>query len=262
MKIEAIRYFSNYLVNNRINIVLDVFKKQISKMSRTLSKYAYFYLMEVMTIPERNELYADFEGVFENSLPMEDCTYINFSMFFKSQSKLELFKEYYIDNSDNLNEFRTQILAGRYHRPEEVIRKAPRNWMSVFAEGVELYKGAPESVIKIAINYCNNTHMALATEKGSREINIKNSLTLRKRSPDELKLIDEEIDNWDGGLHRFDKVAEDSAGIIKSPFILSYLEKLSTQAKQNEAEFRNFDSPEVIEWNQKNCKEYYMVQSF
>jgi len=224
-------------------------------MQKMLGKYAFFYLNQIMTVPERSELYLDFERVFEKEGNMGNCTYIKFDKFFKSQDKLTLFKKYYIDGNDNLKEFKTQILAGTYHRPEEPIRKSPGTLTPIFGEGIELYKGIPDSVAEIAINFCNIAFMALATDKGSREINIRNSLRLRKRSPDGLKLLDEEMEDWDRGLHRFNEAQEE---IPQSAFVSACIEKLFGKMKQAPREFTNFDSAEVIEWSQKNYKEYYM----
>jgi WD40 repeat protein len=220
-------------------------------MQKTLGKYAFFYLNQIMTVPERSELYTD----FEREGNMVDCTYIKFDKFFKSQNKLNLFKMYYIDGNNNLKEFKTQILAGSYHRPEESIRKAPKTFTPVFGEGIELYKGTADSVTEVAINYCNTAFMAIATDKGSREIDIRNSLRLRKRSPDGLKLLDEEMEDWDKGLHRFEQSQQETT---QPAFVSACIGKLFGKTKQVTGEFTSFDSAEVIEWSQKNYKEYYM----
>lgn len=221
-----------------------------------LGKYTFFYLNQVMTIPERSELYTDFEKVFEKGGTMEECSYMKFDKFFKSQSKLDLFKKYYIDGSENLSEFKTQILAGTYHRPEEPVKKVPKEATPVFGEGIDVFKVVPEGVSEVAINYCSTAFMALATDRGSREVNVRHSLLFRKRSRDGLKLLDEEADDWDSGLHRFLRSQESP----QPSFVAACIKKLLSDEGER-GEFTSFDSAEVIEWSQKNYKEYYMVRA-
>eukprot|EP00826_Nyctotherus_ovalis_P030369 TRINITY_DN2423_c0_g4_i7.p3 TRINITY_DN2423_c0_g4~~TRINITY_DN2423_c0_g4_i7.p3 ORF type:complete len:232 (+),score=97.84 TRINITY_DN2423_c0_g4_i7:979-1674(+) len=229
---------------------------QLKRMQKMLGKYTFFYLNQVMTIPERSELYTDFEKVFEKGGTMEECSYMKFDKFFKSQSKLDLFKKYYIDGSENLSEFKTQILAGTYHRPEEPIKKVPKEVTPVFSEGVDIFKAVPEAVSEIAINFCSAKLMALATDRGSREVNIRHSLLFRRRSRDGLKLQDEEAEDWNAGLHRFERAQESP----QSSFVSACIRKLLNDEEER-GEFASFDSAEVIEWSQKNYKEYYMVSA-
>eukprot|EP01022_Parablepharisma_sp_SALTPOND_P016726 TRINITY_DN2521_c0_g1_i1.p2 TRINITY_DN2521_c0_g1~~TRINITY_DN2521_c0_g1_i1.p2 ORF type:complete len:623 (-),score=84.90 TRINITY_DN2521_c0_g1_i1:5592-7460(-) len=251
--------FFVYVSKYRVNIMLDMFKTNVLEMQKVLSMYAYFYLDQILTIPERNDLYLDFEKVFEKTFTMDNCSYMKFPKFFKSQHKLQEFKKFYIDTNTNLREFRIHALAGTYHRPEEIIRGAPKDSHSLFAEGLELYKGKLDSVNGIAINCCDPEYMAIATEKGSREINIKDTLQYRNRTVDGLKLLDEEVDDWSGALHRFNKNMEEYNDNLYPSFVVACMGKLFGKPKQDSMGFTDFDSVRLLEWSQRNAEEYYFV---
>jgi len=241
--------------------MLDVFKSKLIEMHMVLGNYAFFYLNQILTMPERTELYNDFEKVFDKTFNMENCTYLRFAKFFKNQAKLSEFKKFYIDANTNIKEFKVQALAGSYHRAEEVIKNAPKEYWTktLFSEGIDVYKGKLDSINGIAINYCEPEFMALATEKGSREINIKDSLMYRNRTVDGLKLLDEEVDEWAAGLKRFNKKIEEFNDTLNPSYVVACIGKLFSKPKSNVTGFTDFDPVSLLEWNQKNSEEYYFV---
>ncbi len=242
---------------------LDTFKTSVMDMHKMLSMYAYFFLNQVLTPPERTEIYVDVEKVLEKNGAMDSGTYLKFGKFFKSQAKLTEFKKFYINVDTNVKELKINALAGDYHRPEDMLKGAPRSYHGLYQEGIDLYRGRGDVLAhEIAIDCCSGEFMALAVgQKGSREINVQKCLQFRNRSLDGLKLLDEEIDDWDTARNRFPSNIEQYSDNLRPPPIEAVVRKLFPEHKAEFA-FPDFDSVRLLEWNHRNAEEYYVVTSF
>ena len=228
-------------------------------MHKILSSYAYFYLNQIFSLPERYIIHSEFEKVFEKNLTIKDCSYMEFNKFFSTEAKLTRFKNYYIELGINLKDFKANVLGGIMHRPEETFRGITERVKPLFSEGVEIYKGRPHSVNGIAINYCRADQMALTTTKGSREVNIRDSLQYRRRTLDGLKLLDEESDDWVKELIRLQESSHVHDERLYPSFVTACLEKLKEQTTQNSDEFSYFEAIQAKEWCQRDCNEFFVV---
>lgn len=227
-------------------------------MQQVLSSYAYFYLNQIFSLPERYAIYSEFEKVFEKNLTMKDCSYMEFNKFFNTEAKLKRFKNYYIEPGTNLKAFKTNVLGGTMHRPEETLRGV-QHLQPLFSEGVEVYKGAANSVHEVAVNYCSADLMALATAKGSREVSVRSSLQTRKRTVDGLKLIDEEPSDWAREITRFNKVQSEYNERLYPSFVVGCVGKLLGEMEGRE-EFGYLEPVEAKEWCQRDCSEFCCVK--
>ena len=211
-----------------MNLQLDGFKNSVLDMQKTLSLYAYFYLNQVLTSPERAELYLDVEKALEKNGSMEASTYLKFGKFFKSQPKLAEFKKFFINVDTNIKELKINALAGDYHRPEDNIRGAPREYHGLFQEGLDIYKARGEvQAQEMAVDSCSGEYVAFAVgAKGSREINVQKCLQYRNRTLEGVRLLDEEIDDWDGARNRFPSNVEQYSDNLRPPPIEATVRKL------------------------------------
>jgi len=223
--------------------MLDIFSVNILEMQRVLSSYAYFYLNQVFSIPERTELYLDFERVFDKGRPMNECKYIKFNAFFINQEKLNRFKDFFIEAKTNLEEFKVNLLAGVSHRPQEPLKKAPKSYPPLFSEGIEIYKRKGNSIHDMGINYSDPELMAIATDKGSKEISILDSLRSKNRTVDGLRLQDEDIDDQHKG-NKAEYSLNDYNNTLNSSFIVACLSKLNTST------VKKFECQEAIQYSQ------------
>ena len=65
-----------------------------------------------------------------------------------------------------------------------------------------------------AFDHCDMDLVSLALQgKGIRELSVKKSLLYRTRQIKGHQVVDEEMNNWYEGLHRFDRVAQEHADI-------------------------------------------------
>jgi len=223
--------------------MLDVFNAHVLEMQRVLNLYAYFYLNQIFSIPERTVIYLDFEKVFEKERSMEECTYMEFNKFFTTQEKLNRFKASYIKIETNIKEFKINLLAGPLHRPEEPVKNLPKSFEPLFSEGLELYKRKGDSVHDMAVNYCNPGLMVVATDKGPREIQIEHSLKYRNRTVDGLKLQDDDVDDRFRSIHKSERNHDNYDDNINPSFVVACLGKLSSNAANK---FKDFES---IQWS-------------
>ncbi|MDR3547232.1 MAG: hypothetical protein P4M11_02960 [Candidatus Pacebacteria bacterium] len=215
-----------------MNLQLDTFKKGLLEMQKTLSTYAYFYLNQIFTSPERAELYLDVERVFEKASKMATCTYMRFGKFFKTQEKMEHFREFYVDTDTNLRELKINALAESHHRSEEMLKGVPKEYREPFQEGLDLYRGEGDVIHGMAVDYCSGEIMALALhERGSREVNIPRALRLRNRTVDGAKLLDKEVDDWLGARDHFPAIVQQFSDDIRPPMVEAVAGKLFPDRK-------------------------------
>eukprot|EP00826_Nyctotherus_ovalis_P047266 TRINITY_DN5418_c0_g1_i2.p2 TRINITY_DN5418_c0_g1~~TRINITY_DN5418_c0_g1_i2.p2 ORF type:complete len:242 (+),score=61.13 TRINITY_DN5418_c0_g1_i2:193-918(+) len=236
--------------------MLDVFNAHVLEMQRVLNLYAYFYLNQIFSMPEREEVYLDFEKVFEKERHMEDCTYMEFNKFFITQDKLDKFKEFFIKAKTNLREFKVNLLAGPLHRPEEPLKNPPKSFEPLFSEGIEIYKRKGDSVYDMAVNYCNPGQMAVATEKGSREITIENSLKFKNRTVDGLKIQDEEPEDRAKGISQPEYNADNYDDNLNPSFVVACLGKLSLKSP---SKFDDLGPIEYSQWSQQDAVDFCIV---
>ena len=65
-----------------------------------------------------------------------------------------------------------------------------------------------ETVNSFAFDHCDMDLVSLALQsKGIREVSVKKSLLYRTRQQRGHQVVDEEMNNWNESLHRFDRVA-------------------------------------------------------
>ena len=85
-----------------------------------------------------------------------------------------------------------------------------------------------EVVNAFAFDHCDMDLVSLALQgKGIREFSVRKSLLYRTRQQKGHQVVDEEMNNWHDGLHRFDRVVQEHADIKgQSDSIIAATERL------------------------------------
>ena len=243
---------------------MDVFKNDVIDMQTLLQKSAFFYLNQIMAQSERSEIYMDIEKVFEKAHKMDSCAYLRIRKFFKSQEKLDDFKKFYFNSDSPLNDLKKNVFAAAHYRPKEQIKGyavGEEQQKKLCQEGMELYRGKDAILYGIAINFCNPEQLAIALEKGSREIIIHSALQYRERTVDGVHLIDPELEDWDKMLNRFEEPSKENDDKLRCAPVDAAIAKLKKIIPSKpEFAFSNMDPVSLIEWNHRNAEEYYRVR--
>ena len=243
-----------------MNFYLDSFKENLLEFQDKICEFAFFYLNNALSQEEQMETYWDIEKVFEKNESSESTTYLNIKKFFKKETKLHDFIEFFFDNPSVINNFKSHVFVMPCVNAKEKLRKSPKNNQIIYDEGIDLYYKKDANINGIAINNIDPRFMSIALNGGSREINIKDSLLYRKRLSEGMKLIEEDFDEWGNTLRRFEGYAKESEESNNSR-LNDIAIKLFSQAKQRKTMFNcNMKFEDLKYWNHYKTEDWFEVK--